>query len=632
MLLREVIEGIRMGAKDLAIQPKKDYTIGFEFEVAVKDNYSRNFDSDDDFDDDEEESIEELFDEFSDLWYSGESTFDFEDWFNEFMRYNNGLETVRDNVEPRYGAVDDPDAIKEYLLSELQQDHQRAKDRVKDMFDEDVVKKISDFAKQFPDVDSIESADESTLQSLIRFVYTDIKNYSEYQTDEQWQALFQEMPRERLETNATSALNTIQFYSEGLNKKPPSIDDIDDDDIDEERYIYGDADQTVIVDTEEDINDLEDVLQYYDTDTEELRDITDNDWSDAENEEMMRAFDDWLNSNRSGNTGKISYVKSQLKDIRKPDWRVVEDGTPGVDAEIVTGIMDIDEGIESVKSVFDMINSDENLFTKSGTGLHINIGSWRGNDWNQVDWLKFLIVYRADRALSAFERQFNTYASDQLPRIIDDLEANSLEAFYDNIDTVNSVVRKLSTKMSAVNLSKLPTRGHIEIRAPGGTEYHKKTDEVINQIRRAVRALEIASDPDAYKNQYIKKLHKMLGKRKNVGTPVERFFREFGIKDYHSNDILDILITAMRVSERVDIDRIDKIYNMSIHKQIVNDLKRLGNTQNVSTLLRRGLEKYDTNGKLSQSRFIKYILSAFPGTKPAVPTSQKVTPGEIRSF
>mgnify|MGYP000087618843 CR=1 FL=1 len=632
MLLREVIEGIRMGAKDLAIQPKKDYTIGFEFEVAVKDNYSRNFDSDDDFDDDEEESIEELFDEFSDLWYSGESTFDFEDWFNEFMRYNNGLETVRDNVEPRYGAVDDPDAIKEYLLSELQQDHQRAKDRVKDMFDEDVVKKISDFAKQFPDVDSIESADESTLQSLIRFVYTDIKNYSEYQTDEQWQALFQEMPRERLETNATSALNTIQFYSEGLNKKPPSIDDIDDDDIDEERYIYGDADQTVIVDTEEDINDLEDVLQYYDTDTEELRDITDNDWSDAENEEMMRAFDDWLNSNRSGNTGKISYVKSQLKDIRKPDWRVVEDGTPGVDAEIVTGIMDIDEGIESVKSVFDMINSDENLFTKSGTGLHINIGSWRGNDWNQVDWLKFLIVYRADRALSAFERQFNTYASDQLPRIIDDLEANSLEAFYDNIDTVNSVVRKLSTKMSAVNLSKLPTRGHIEIRAPGGTEYHKKTDEVINQIRRAVRALEIASDPDAYKNQYIKKLHKMLGKRKNVGTPVERFFREFGIKDYHSNDILDILITAMRVSERVDIDRIDKIYNMSIHKQIVNDLKRLGNTQNVSTLLRRGLEKYDTNGKLSQSRFIKYILSAFPGTKPAVPTSQKGTPGEIRSF
>ena len=632
MLLREVIEGIRMGAKDLAVQPKKDYTIGFEFEVAVKDNYSRNFDSDDDFDDDEEESIEELFDEFSDLWYSGESTFDFEDWFNEFMRYNNGLETVRDNVEPRYGAVDDPDAIKEYLLSELQQDHQRAKDRAKDMFDEDVVKKISDFAKQFPDVDSIESADESTLQSLIRFVYTDIKNYSEYQTDEQWQALFQEMPRERLETNATSALNTIQFYSEGLNKKPPSIDDIDDDDIDEERYIYGDADQTEIVDTEEDINDLEDVLQYYDTDTEELRDITDNDWSDAENEEMMRAFDDWLNSNRSGNTGKISYVKSQLKDIRKPDWRVVEDGTPGVDAEIVTGIMDIDEGIESVKSVFDMINSDENLFTKSGTGLHINIGSWRGNDWNQVDWLKFLIVYRADRALSAFERQFNTYASDQLPRIIDDLEANSLEAFYDNIDTVNSVVRKLSTKMSAVNLSKLPTRGHIEIRAPGGTEYHKKTDEVINQIRRAVRALEIASDPDAYKNQYIKKLHKMLGKRKNVGTPVERFFREFGIKDYHSNDILDILITAMRVSERVDIDRIDKIYNMSIHKQIVNDLKRLGNTQNVSTLLRRGLEKYDTNGKLSQSRFIKYILSAFPGTKPAVPTSQKVTPGEIRSF
>lgn len=36
MRYREFIEGIRMGARDLAAAPKKQYTIGLEFEVAVK--------------------------------------------------------------------------------------------------------------------------------------------------------------------------------------------------------------------------------------------------------------------------------------------------------------------------------------------------------------------------------------------------------------------------------------------------------------------------------------------------------------------------------------------------------------------------------------------------------------------
>jgi len=614
MLLREVIEGIRMGSKDLAQQPKKDYTIGFEFEVAVKDNYNRDFDSDDDFED-EEDSIEYQFERFSDYWSSGGSTFNFENWFNESVRYDNVLETVRDNFEPRYGAVDDPDAIREYLLTELRRAYQITVDRIKYQFGEDDIKKIYDFAKQLPTEKSIVSADDEILKSLIRFVYNDIKNYSEYQTDEQWQELFQAMPRERLEKNAKSATATIKTYLDELNQEPPTIDDVNEDDIDEERYIYDNEDQTKIVDIEEDINDLEDVLQYYNTDIDELRDITSDEWAEVENEEMMQAFNDWANSNQSGNTGKISYVKSQLKDIKKSDWQVVEDGTPGVDAEIVTGVLSLDEGIEAVRSVFALINEDENLFTESATGLHINIGSWDGNDWNRVDWLKFLIVYRADRALAAFERQFNSYASDNLPRIVDDLEANSLEAFYDNIDTVNNTVRKLSPKMSAVNLSKLPSRGHIEIRAPGGTEYHKKTDEVINQIRRAVRALEIASDPNAYKNQYVKKLHKMLASRKpkNVMTPsnASEFFEKVANKKYFfRNPLLSIELLVRHSNESSQADR---FYNLATHRQIVKDIRsNFNDLEEINSEIREILQKYDTSGVWTRSKIIRLLLKEFP--------------------
>lgn len=619
MRYREFIEGIRMGARDLAAAPKKQYTVGLEFEVAVKDSYNRDFDPDsDDYDEDDEIPVEELFDEFMDLWYSGESTFDFEQWFSDFVRFNDGIRTVIDNVEPKHGYVE----FEDFVELRTQEDQQRVQRNIISRYGEEKIQKAKQFVELFPDEEALSNNIEQA-KNLIRFVYNDIKLFDKYESDQEWQDLFDSMPNERLIQNAETALNTVRFISNEVQEKDYEYYE---NEFDEERYIYGDDEQTEIIDIEEDVNDTEDVLQYFDTDIDELRRITEDDWQEAENEEMMNAFNDWAESQRSGSSGKINYVKSMLKDIRKPDWKIVEDSTPGVDAEIVTGVMDVDEGIEAVRSVFELIGSNEYLFTEQATGLHINIGSWKGDEWKSVDWLKFLTVYRADKALEAFGRQFNSYAADRLPSIIGDLEANSLEAFYDNIDTVNQIVKKLSTnKMSAVNLSKLPTLGYIEIRAPGGADYHRKTDVVINQIQRAARALEIASDPSSYKNQYVKKLHKMLSKQKEAAlgvTPAEKFFRQFGIGNYFGNDVLDILVTAIRVSDRADINTADKLYNMSVHKQIASDLKRVGRYADVGKTIRQALEKYDTSGKVSQSKFMRYILSAFPENTQSATQSQ----------
>ena len=47
MRYRHIKEGIRMGAKDLAATPKKNYTIGFEFEVELDKDYIPSEYSDD---------------------------------------------------------------------------------------------------------------------------------------------------------------------------------------------------------------------------------------------------------------------------------------------------------------------------------------------------------------------------------------------------------------------------------------------------------------------------------------------------------------------------------------------------------------------------------------------------------
>ena len=609
MLIREVIEGIRMGSRELAATPKKDYTIGFEFEVGVHDDY-RGDDQDDEFDaDDDEPDMEDLWDEFSEEWYNGGSTFDFEDWFRDYLRYNNGLETIKNEFEPRYGAVDNA----RELLRFKQQEQLRSIRYNINKFGESKIQQIDQYLEQFPDESSLENGGTIAIQNMIRFVYNDLNGLSRWSTDAEWQEFYQEISTETLKKTAVSAWRSMKTVHDKLNPDPITIEDIEED-FDIGDYIYADEEKKEIIEVADDVNDLEDVVKYYDVDVDELRDATSDEWAQDEQEMMSQEFNDWYNQRReSGGGDKIRYVKNQIRSLPNTrGWTVVTDATAGVDAEIVTNIMDIPQGIKSLRQIFELIQNNESLYTDKPTGLHINIGSWSGNEYNKVDWLKFLVIYRADRALAEFGRQFNTYAVDQLDAILRDLENNSLQAFYDNLSDINRTVIRMSPKMSAVNLSKLPSRGHIEIRATGGIEYHLKTQETINQIQRAIRALEIASDPNAYKNEYIKKLYKILGgkRQERLGTtPLEQIFARFGIKYLQKNPLTAISALMTQVENFAEID---KIYSMSAHKQLVNDLKRYEIPTRVAEDLREYLKVYDKNGSKANSKFMRLLLNQFP--------------------
>jgi hypothetical protein len=61
-----------------------------------------------------------------------------------------------------------------------------------------------------------------------------------------------------------------------------------------------------------------------------------------------------------------------------------------------------------------------------------------------------------------------------------------------------------------VNLSKLRHVGIIEVRAFGNEDYEYNFDLVEKNIKRVLRALEIAQDMNSYKNEYMKKLSKYI--------------------------------------------------------------------------------------------------------------------------
>jgi hypothetical protein len=112
-----------------------------------------------------------------------------------------------------------------------------------------------------------------------------------------------------------------------------------------------------------------------------------------------------------------------------------------------------------------------------------------------------------------------------------------------SVSDVNEIVFNRLDKFSAINFKKLfdfPNNRHIEIRSPGGQDYHKKGDEIEATIRKAVRALEIASDPNAYRQEYLKMLYKLVPPKKEVKDyAIDKFAKSVG--QWGRQDIAEII-------------------------------------------------------------------------------------------
>ena len=204
-----------------------------------------------------------------------------------------------------------------------------------------------------------------------------------------------------------------------------------------------------------------------------------------------------------GEYPEISYDKEENKN--NSSWYIEPDGSATDMVEVVSPPMDAAEAVNNLPKILNMIASDENLFTTNKCGLHINVGTWKNT--NDIDLLKFIIFLGDEYLLNQFNRLNNTY-SKKFSSYLESLERNKLY-----IEDTNKVVLDLmSEHYAVVSLQKFEDKGYMEIRAFGNENYEYKEKEIMNAIKRILRALEIAEDPNAYRNEYLKKLTKYIGK------------------------------------------------------------------------------------------------------------------------
>lgn len=218
---------------------------------------------------------------------------------------------------------------------------------------------------------------------------------------------------------------------------------------------------------------------------------------------------------------------------RSNKWIIEPDGSlePSDDndsgLEFISPALPIAEALQRMKELVDWAK-DYGCYTghKNETGLHINI-SVPNFSIDNLDYIKLALFLGDQYVLEQFGRTGNAYAQSAIDII--KRKANqdpaSLDAMFNQMkDHLNTAASKLIHSGNTQKYTSINTKtGYVEFRGPGGDYLNMDVDQLANTALRMAMALQIACDENAYKQEYAKKLYKLLGPNQQEGNTVELF-------------------------------------------------------------------------------------------------------------
>jgi hypothetical protein len=198
----------------------------------------------------------------------------------------------------------------------------------------------------------------------------------------------------------------------------------------------------------------------------------------------------------------------------EPDSSIDVDDNDDQGLEFVSPPLPIEELLNDLNKVKAWADRT-GCYTNDSTGLHINVSvpGWTGGT-DQLDYVKLALLLGDEFVLDSFGRSGNTYAKSAMSKIRDavrkspDRAQELMDRMKSGMDQLASkVVHSRSTeKYTSINVK----NGYIEFRSPGGDWLNDNFAEIDNTLRRFTVALSAAVDPEAYRQEYLKKLYKLL--------------------------------------------------------------------------------------------------------------------------
>ena len=198
--------------------------------------------------------------------------------------------------------------------------------------------------------------------------------------------------------------------------------------------------------------------------------------------------------------------------VVEPDGSLEPDDSDDAGLEFVSPPLPISELLSDLDKIVEWAGR-VGAYTNDSTGLHMNVSV---PDQQSLDYVKLAMFLGDEYILDQFGREGNTYCKSAMQKIR--LQAGS------NPDRVTEMMRQfqsglnqLASKMihtgSTEKYTSINNRGNwIEFRGPGGDWLRNDNGitAVKNTLLRTVVALDVATKPEAFKQEYYKKLYKTL--------------------------------------------------------------------------------------------------------------------------
>lgn len=270
-------------------------------------------------------------------------------------------------------------------------------------------------------------------------------------------------------------------------------------------------------------------------------------------------------------------------------WYIEPDGSldPNEDdgsAEIVSPPLPADQAMDALKSFYAMAKQLK-LYTSAdnNTGLHINV-SIPGN----LDVLKLAAFLGDQYVLKYFGRESNEYAHSVIGGL-SDYDTSKVYKTKGDRRKKNKVMPGKPVTRSEIDYKRLAniirneTSDHfasisnngkyISFRHAGGN-YLNDYSGVLNIVGRFIQAMIIASDPELYKQEYIKKLVKIFGSPTSQGNEklsnIQRAKDIIQLMKTQGVPALEISMMYPKGRNRVDWENVEEntIYNNTAHRYV----------------------------------------------------------------
>jgi len=262
-------------------------------------------------------------------------------------------------------------------------------------------------------------------------------------------------------------------------------------------------------------------------------------WSDPQSggessiEDVAQEFENAIGRDvrASGNYHSGSVLRpspTQIRYVVEPDGSLEPDDPNDQGLEFVSPPLPIDEILSDLNKVKKWAK-EYGCYTNDSTGLHINI-SVPNYSRENLDFVKLALLMGDKYVLDAFGRSGNTYAKsafDIVKRIVRDQPeeaAKLLDKMKGNLDQLatKAIHSGATSKYTSINVKD----GHIEFRSPGGDWLDENFDQIENTLLRFTVAMSAALNPEAYRQEYLTKLYKLLSEN-NKGDDTIKYFADY---------------------------------------------------------------------------------------------------------